>query len=522
MGRERISGTALDQFPRALLYRVARTALICGRELLPWARGWQLRRCFSRTARAQAGAMPALPVSSWGPAGDDVAPIVPSSGGGTYFHVFYPASATQGELQIAVNYTLWLPDDVRTVRGVIVHQHGAGMEAAHYGSFAAYDLHWQALAKKWDCALMGPSYRVTNDAVDLTPGGAELWFDPRHGSDKAFMKALAEIGRQSGHPELAAAPWCLWGHSGGGIWSNTMCLLYPERVAAAFLRSGAMASFRGRNEFPQPASIPEAMYSIPTMTNAGILEQRNGSWARFVAPFVEYRAHGAPIGWAPDPRTAHFCGDSRYLAIPFFDACLAMRLPEKGAKSQTLRPVDQAQAWLAPYPGDRAVPRAEFKGDVKQSVWLPNEAVARAWMDYVKTGTVSDSSIPPAPFGLRVNDKGDAGTEVTWDAEADLASGLGGFIVMRDGIGIARLPEHAPEEVFGRPLFQGLSFHDTPTGPLPRMAYLDAATKGGTSHVYTVTALSSSGVPSKPGASSAEMRSLTGGLDRSLGGRKDA
>ncbi len=32
---------------------------------------------------------------------------------------------------------------------------------------------------------MGPSYRVTNDAVDLLTGGAELWFDPRHGSDKA-------------------------------------------------------------------------------------------------------------------------------------------------------------------------------------------------------------------------------------------------------------------------------------------------------------------------------------------------
>ncbi len=254
------------------------------------------------------------------------------------------------------------------------------------------------------------------------------------------------------------------------------------------------------------------------MTNAGILEQRNGSWARFIAPFVEYRAYGAPIGYA---RSAHRTlprGDRRYLAIPFFDACLAMRLPEKGARSQTLRAVDQSHAWLALHPGDRAVPRAEFKGDVKQSVWLPNEAVARAWMDYVKTGTVSDSSIPPVPFGLRVNDKGDEGTEVTWDAEADLASGLGGFIVMRDGIGIARLPEHPPEEVFGRPLFQGLSFHDTPTGPLSRMAFLDAATKGGTSHVYTVTALSSAGVPSHPGASSAEMRSLTGALNRSLAG----
>jgi hypothetical protein len=471
----------------------------------------------SRTAQSQTtAASPAPPgSSSWGPSGADVLPIVPSSAMGKYYHVFYPASTKQGELQIAVNYTLWMPDDAHTIRGVIVHQHGAGMEAAHYGSFSAYDLHWQALAKKWDCVLMGPSYRVTNDAVDLTPGGAELWFDPRHGSDKAFMNALSEIGKQSGHPEIATAPWCLWGHSGGGIWSNVMSTLYPTRVAAAFLRSGSAATFRGRNEFPQP-QIPEALYSIPTMTNAGILERKNGSWGRFTAPFEEYRAQGAPIGWAPDPRTAHFCGDSRYLAIAFFDACLAMRLPDKGSKTETLRPVDHSHAWLAAYPGETAVPAAEFKGDVKQAVWLPNEAVANAWMEYVKTGTVSDSGIPPMPVNVRVNDRGEQGTEVTWDAEASITSGLGGFVVLRDGQGIVRLPAQAPEEVFGRLLFQGLSFHDTPTGPLPRMSYLDTTTKGGTNHVYTVTALSSAGVPSNPGAPSAELRSLTGGLGRSM------
>jgi hypothetical protein len=469
----------------------------------------------SSTAQAQ---LQAPSPATWGPPGDDVAPIAPSSGMGHYFQVFYPASQVQGELQIAVNYTLWLPESIETVRGVIVHQHGAGMEAAHYGSFAAYDLHWQALAKKWDCALMGPSYRVVNDAVDLTPGGAELWFDPRHGSDKAFMKALREIGEKSNHPELAEVPWCLWGHSGGGIWSNAMSILYPSRVAAAFLRSGAVVTFRGRPEFPQP-EVPEAVYGIPTMTNAGILERRNGSWARFTATFEEYRAHSAPIGWAPDPRTAHFCGDSRYLAIPFLDACLAMRLPEKGAKTQTLRPVDHSEAWLAAYPGEVAVPATEFKGDRKQAVWLPNAAVAKAWMDYVKTGTVADSSIPPAPFGVRINDKGEQGMEITWDAEADLASGLGGFVVLRDGQGLVRLPAQAPEEIFGRPLFQGLSFHDTPTGPLPKMSYLDSSAKPGVEHVYTVTALSSAGVPSVPGAPSSEMRSLTG---RSTRNRREA
>jgi hypothetical protein len=276
-----------------------------------------------------------------------------------------------------------------------------------------------------------------------------------------------------------------------------------------FLRSGTASIFRAKSVGAEQ-KIPQAVLEIPTISNAGVLEKRNGSWGSFATTFEDYRARGAPFAWAPDPRTAHFCGDSRYLAIAFFDACLQMRLPEEGTATQELRPVDQSQAWLAPYPGDTAVPVREFRGDRNRSVWLPNEKVALAWMDYVKTGTVSDASLPPAPFGVRVNERGDQGTEIAWEAEADIASGLGGFVVIRDGIGIARLPLQPPEEIFGRSLFQGLSFHDTPTPPLPRMNYLDAATKDGANHVYTVTAFSSAGVPSNPAASLAEMRSLTG------------
>jgi hypothetical protein len=442
-------------------------------------------------AQASGGEAPAI-------AGADVGPFAPSSAMGRYFHVFYPASDKPGELQIAVNYTLWMPDNLQTVRGVIVHQHGAGREAAHFGAYSAYDLHWQALAKKWDCVLLGPSYRVLNDAIDLTPGGAELWFDPRHGSNATFLRALDEFAKQSGHSEISAVPWCLWGHSGGGIWSNTMSTLYPTRVLAAYLRSGTALMFSQRKEFPQP-EVPEGVYGIPTITNAGILEQKGVPWSGSIATFQDYRGRGAPIAWAPDPRTAHFCGDARYLAIPFFDACLAMRLPEKGAKDQTLKPVDSSQAWLAAYPGDSAAPAAEFKGDPKQAAWLPNAAVAQAWMQYVKTGTVSDASIPPAPVNVRVTAR-DQGFEIAWDAEADFAAGLGGFVVLRDGHGVGRVPQKAPDEVFGRPLFQGLSFHDTPTDPLPAMVFTDTSAPAGAKHSYTVVALSSAGVPSMPSA----------------------
>ena len=104
-------------------------------------------------------------------------------GAGRYLQVEYPPSTAVGELQVGVVYILWIPDGVNTLRGVIVHQHGAGLNAAEHGATAAYDLHWQALAKKWDCALLGPTYRVLNDATDASPGGSELWFDPRRGSD---------------------------------------------------------------------------------------------------------------------------------------------------------------------------------------------------------------------------------------------------------------------------------------------------------------------------------------------------
>jgi len=442
-------------------------------------------------AQAQAQAAPggglAPGQSQWGP-------FTPSSSAGQHLELVYPPSTKTGELQIGVTYRLWIPDGLKTVRAVIVHQHGAGIPAAQAGATSAYDLHWQALAKKWDCVLLGPSYRVLNDAIDLTPGGAEWWFDPRHGSERAFLRALDEFATKSGHAEIATVPWCFWGHSGGGIWSDVMATIHPERVLAAFLRSGTAATFRPKPEFPQP-KIPPAIYEIPTMINFGMGEKGRLPWNGSVATFQEYRAQGAPVGFAPDPRTGHWCGDSRYLAIPFFDACLEMRLTDW---PNILKPMNMSSAWLAIPFGDTAVPAAEFKGDPNKAAWLPNAAIAKIWMEYVRTGTVSGTGAPPAPVNVRVKANSASGNEISWDAEADIASGLGGFIVLREGHGVARLPTQPPEVVYGRPLFQGLSYHDTPYAPLPRMQYLDMSASAGAKHVYTVIALNSAGVPSVP------------------------
>jgi hypothetical protein len=67
--------------------------------------------------------------------------------------------------------------------------------------------------------------------------------------------------------------------------------------------------------------------------------------------------------------------------------------------------------------------------------------------------------------------------------------------LQRDGLGVARLPLRASEAVFGRPLFQGLSFFTKrrPT-PSPRMTYFDPLAKANVTHSYCVIALSSAGL----------------------------
>jgi sugar lactone lactonase YvrE len=298
----------------------------------------------------------------------------------------------------------------------------------------------------------------------------------------------------------------LWGHSGGGIWADVLSTMHPHRVLAMWLRSGSAAQFRTHPEFVRP-QVPATCHGIPIMLNPGVKEEKTfkknppghekGPWWGNLATFHEYRRLGALIGLAADPRTDHECGDARYLAIRYLDACLAMRLPAAGDPDQALKPMDTSQAWLAPLLGAEAVSAAQYKGDLKESVWLPNQEVAKAWMEYVKTGSVGDTTPPPAPRNVRAWPKGDKGIEVTWTAEADFESGIGGFVIMRDGRELARQPG-TPKSKYGRPLFQGMTYHDTPVRPLAEMRYLDTSAQAGTAYSYEVVTVNSVGLRSKP------------------------
>jgi hypothetical protein len=292
-----------------------------------------------------------------------------------------------------------------------------------------------------------------------------------------------------------------------------MVLLYPERIAAAWLRSGVpLLEPNPKRPTIKAHSLPDAALKVPMMCNLGtkegvtVKEGRFASvWPANEAFFNKVRSKGGLIGVAVDPLTSHECGNQRYFAIPWLDACLSARLPKVSRDSLIAMPTNSA--WLAPVTGSEAVPAAAFADDPLKAAWLPNEAMARAWMQYVKDTAVTDITPPPQPTNVRVD-----GNELTWKAEADLESGLARFIIERDGQLLTTTAKQGKNR-FGRPIFQNLQYSDTPTQPLVPLRFTDEEADLGKKHTYRVTAVNTVGLKSK--ASAAQRTATPEAVDKS-------
>jgi pimeloyl-ACP methyl ester carboxylesterase len=316
----------------------------------------------------------------------------------------------------SAEFRLWVPEIKGPLRGVIIRQHGCGRKGLDH----ADDVQWQALALKHHCALLGSHFVPTNQCAD--------WFEPQGGSERALLVALETFAEQTKRPELAKVPWAIWGHSGGALWAMHLLNRRPQRVAAVWARSQALVEM-------QPAAR-----AVPVMLNYGVGEQVGKFEAvhrNSLASFNKHRPAGALWALAVDPKSSHDCRESRRLAVPWFDAVLTLRLPERAGEAD-LRPLAGAEGWLG-NPGTLAIASAaEYVGDKLQACWLPNEAVARQWQEYCKTGTVADPTRPPAPTQVRALFK-DGVVTLSWAATADLESGTRRFHIYRDGEKIGSL-----------------------------------------------------------------------------------
>ncbi|HEX8528726.1 MAG TPA: fibronectin type III domain-containing protein, partial [Cytophagales bacterium] len=142
----------------------------------------------------------------------------------------------------------------------------------------------------------------------------------------------------------------------------------------------------------------------------------------------------------------------------YLDACLAQRLPAR--TGQPLRPLDPGKAWLGDTLQGTVVPAAGVAGDPRHLGYLPDEATARRWQEFIRTGTVTDTTPPPAPRGVRATVPGTGTVRLHWQATADLESGIKAFRIYQDGKPVGQLG--GPTDSYAKGSFQYANYGDDP------------------------------------------------------------
>lgn len=374
----------------------------------------------------------------------------------------------------------WIPADVGTIRTVIVHLHGCTREGDAWQMM--YDIQWRELARKWHAVLLAPKF-ITGSGNSKT---CTNWYNPDNGTDKVFLQMLDDLSIKSGHPEIKTVPWALWGHSGGSIWTTTMVGKHPERVAVAVAEACGVDVSDKPATFKVPVlhhnGIQDLCYNNATLFANG--RKKGALWAHAVNPVVESAMDG------------HQVHDLRFLAIPWMDACLKERLPEK-VGSAALREMNGSIAWLGDTASRTVAPVATYKGDKLSACWFPNKEIAEKWVEYMATGNIVDKTPPSAPHDLVGSFWGN-NLLVRWKAEADLESGIKTFIIYRDGIEYQTLQYKTQTRFSKATGYQRWNDGDQP-GPIPapEMAFTDNTVNDKVTHTYQVSTVNWSDVKSE-------------------------
>ncbi|MDF1813116.1 MAG: hypothetical protein P1V20_13040 [Verrucomicrobiales bacterium] len=309
-------------------------------------------------------------------------------------------------------FSFWLSENEKPVKAVIIHQHGCTNASPEKHPPITGDFHWQALARKHNCALLCPQYFVTGSCAE--------WNDPDSGSERALFTALDHFASASGHPELSEVPWVLWGHSGGSSWSSQMIVRHPERVVTALFRGGSSKqfgdpAFRGKfltsaRDIPllfvwgKRESVPQSRHFV--------------SWNPMNTMFRELRSQGGKVTRLIDPDSEHGCDNSRLVVIPYFDAILAGK-----TQPGELMDIEKRE-------------KVELTADSLRDpsfTWLPNAEIAGIWKHFSETGKLPTHQSPQTAPVLHIDRGGENQIQLSWKVYPELVGGLRSYRIYRDG-----------------------------------------------------------------------------------------
>jgi len=254
-------------------------------------------------------------------------------------------------------FKLWLPTDTASVQAIALLVPGSNGD----GRGQVDDPVWQAFAVRHKLALVG--VRLTDKPHDQ--GFIEEYVNVSQGSGQALLDAMSAFATRAKHPELATAPFLLWGMSAGGEFNYEFVCWKPERVVAFVVNKGNIY---------YTALAPKAARGVPGIlfTGGKDLEFRTNT---ITGLFAVNRRAGALWALAEEPSAAHVVGRSRDVAIVLFEDAMALRLTD-GA---TLKPLNEKSGFLGDIKAKTFQALGEDKVPNYPTAWLPTARVAERW-----------------------------------------------------------------------------------------------------------------------------------------------
>lgn len=238
-------------------------------------------------------------------------------------------------------FRLWIPEEADAVGCLIVLAPGRNGDSRTW----IEDPAWQALARRWNCGLLG----------SLLTG--DYYYVAKEWSGVLLLKALAAFAAKSGHPGLTDARLAFFGHSTGGQFSCSFVDWRPERVLAFVACKGNLKEW---NLDANKRAVP-GLWIIGRKDSESIAENMTGS-------FCEGRRLGAPWALAVQPNGGHEIGEGQNLAIAYFDAILAAP--------------NEKTPWIGNLRTHEISPASVPTPDFQLNAWLPDREFADAWKNF--------------------------------------------------------------------------------------------------------------------------------------------
>ena len=194
-----------------------------------------------------------------------------------------PASAVLDEtIAPGANYDkaefrFWMPPAVQTVRAIVVLVPGSNGD----GRPMADDVFWRDFATRHSLALV--ACRFTDKPHEQS--FIEHYVNVSQGSGQALLDAIGRFADRAKHPELASAPFYMWGMSAGGQFNYEFVAWKPERVAAFVVNKGGIyytaLAPKAAREVPGLLFIGEKDLEFRNHTIAGLFAVNRRAGARW-------------------------------------------------------------------------------------------------------------------------------------------------------------------------------------------------------------------------------------------------